>query len=634
MLRLFIVCIITTSSLYNFSFGQEFLKSVPYHLNKNENSSEIQSTISEKSKVYSSSEIDKFKLELNKYNKSLNREIELNKDKRQKLLDVYQEIIKNEGVAKISKQIDILKQTKQKLTGQLETNLEDISVEGLFIYYKKGFNSITSNKTKLANGAISAITPYAVETLNGTWVKSTTDIFNKNGISENFYQQITTEINGSMNIKSKYTEGIDYNNSLFWYVCSVNVLPLKESIKLNNVNSKKTNRSEIIIDAVSEENISQKLQKFGASQKSIDEILKIVQKNRSSIIRSNQTSRRRKEIIISDGKDKIDNIQYQIDNLTLKYKKSVNSLNKLAFIYSGRELDINNIQSSTNSLLNIISEKIKANQNNELELYEQELIAEWNIPVSSESDQSKAIADKVLEIKEKLNQTYGKKEHYTEIVKINKSESSSNTSENFNWLKGENRSFNRKVSDIWFFPVPKQNSWEIGVLVRFKYNNNKTDISSKFEEIEIKCSDCGRSDKDNFRVMSTGSSSNPVIAQEKALLNAISELSDIIEAKVESVSSKYADTLTTDSNKNIGMQDQQMSRNIINTINSDIKIICSELTKNQNNIYTHYIAIELSKEDLLNRQYKKNSKEKIDKIKFDEKKFKEFFDKEMKKLSK
>lgn len=141
-----------------------------------------------------------------------------------------------------------------------------------------------------------------------------------------------------------------------------------------------------------------------------------------------------------------------------------------------------------------------------------------------------------------------------------------------------------------------------------------------------------KSNKDYFRATQNGNSSDLATAKKIALQNARAELAASIQSTMKAVIENYTNQRQVNDAQEFGNKFEEQTRTVVNETLNDVKIIGDEVYKEANGRYTYWIAIEMSKESLtknLNDRISKDAKLKLD---FDQYRFRQIFDEEMKKF--
>ena len=141
-----------------------------------------------------------------------------------------------------------------------------------------------------------------------------------------------------------------------------------------------------------------------------------------------------------------------------------------------------------------------------------------------------------------------------------------------------------------------------------------------------------KSDKDYFRTSQNGKSTDLATAKKIALQNARTELASNIRSTLKAVIDNYTVQRTIGQQEEFTNKFEEESRTVVNELLNDVKIIGEEVYKEVDGKFTYWIAIEMSKNSLLqsvNNRISKNAKMQLD---FDQSKFRLLFDEEMKKI--
>ncbi|MCK9254698.1 MAG: hypothetical protein GX793_00935 [Bacteroidales bacterium] len=156
----------------------------------------------------------------------------------------------------------------------------------------------------------------------------------------------------------------------------------------------------------------------------------------------------------------------------------------------------------------------------------------------------------------------------------------------------------------------------------------------KATEIIIPCKDEGRSDKKFFRADANASSQDMSLSREKALLAAKQRVSSLINSQIKSVTDRYVNETEVGQNSNFEAKFENLTREVVNQTLVDIAITCEKNFQEANGKYTTYIAVEVSKDAMINGIEKGLSKDQKLQVDYDKMKFEQIFNEEMDKLSK
>lgn len=149
--------------------------------------------------------------------------------------------------------------------------------------------------------------------------------------------------------------------------------------------------------------------------------------------------------------------------------------------------------------------------------------------------------------------------------------------------------------------------------------------------IAIPCAEF-TSDKTVYRATQSASSQDMAMSRDKALLNAKTRLAGLIQSKLKNVFLSYRNDRGLGENKEYEEKYEQEARDITNQVLSDVNVICEKVTKSPDGRFNTYVAVEMKKENLYIASKTSIGKDARLRIDYDEKKFRETFDKEMDQL--
>lgn len=152
------------------------------------------------------------------------------------------------------------------------------------------------------------------------------------------------------------------------------------------------------------------------------------------------------------------------------------------------------------------------------------------------------------------------------------------------------------------------------------------------EEITIPCQDQGKSDKDTFRASATAKSANLNTSKQKALLNAKQTLASNITSTIKSVTENYVNEMDAAGASEFEQSYQNMTKEVVNQKLSGVKVTCEKYYEAEGGGYDAFVAVEMSKEDILNEVENAISKDKKLEVMYDREKFRKQFEDEMSKL--
>ena len=172
-------------------------------------------------------------------------------------------------------------------------------------------------------------------------------------------------------------------------------------------------------------------------------------------------------------------------------------------------------------------------------------------------------------------------------------------------------------------------------LITFFGCKGTKDISKVNQTTEIEIPLSGKeyqSDKDYFRAKQVGESPDLSTAKKIAMQNAKSEMAGNIQALVKRVTDQYTNQRSVGDKKEFENKFEELAREVVNQTLVDAKVIGEKLFKEDEGNYQYWIAIESSKETILNGMKEKISKDEKLQLDFDKYQYEKIFNEEMKKF--
>ncbi|MSP64611.1 MAG: hypothetical protein EXR16_03145 [Bacteroidetes bacterium] len=142
------------------------------------------------------------------------------------------------------------------------------------------------------------------------------------------------------------------------------------------------------------------------------------------------------------------------------------------------------------------------------------------------------------------------------------------------------------------------------------------------------------SDKDFFREKQVGKSPDIATAKKIAMQNAKSQLAGNIKSVVKRVTDQYTNQSTIGNKQDFGNKFEEQAREVVNESLTNVTVLGDKVFQDTNGGFSYWVAIEVSKQAILdgvNSNILNNEKLKLD---YDKKKFEDIFNSEMEKMSK
>jgi len=154
----------------------------------------------------------------------------------------------------------------------------------------------------------------------------------------------------------------------------------------------------------------------------------------------------------------------------------------------------------------------------------------------------------------------------------------------------------------------------------------RTEITTPFSESKYK------SDKDHFRAKNYGKSPDLATAKKIAMQNAKTEIAGNITTTIKAVTDNYTNQRTVGDQQEFENKFEEMSRSVVHQELNEIKVMEEKTFQLQDGKYEYWVAIEISKDALLNGINDRISKDKKLQLDYDKHKYEETFNKEMEKF--
>ena len=159
----------------------------------------------------------------------------------------------------------------------------------------------------------------------------------------------------------------------------------------------------------------------------------------------------------------------------------------------------------------------------------------------------------------------------------------------------------------------------------------KSEIGDIIEELP--CENQGRSDKNFFRASAMSTSADLSLAKEKALLQAKQRLVTLINSSTKSVTDRYVNEREVGDASEFEQKFENMTREVADQTINNIVVICEKASVMDNGKYHGFVAIEVSRDDVLNGIDDRISNDSKLQLDYDKKKFQEIFEDEMNQMA-
>ncbi len=417
--------------------------------------------------LYTQMDIDELKLEIRKSNNNVDNKISMIKSKMSNLFMDKQELLQLKDIEKIKEVITEKKNNRKEIEEQVQNDLSGINYKGLFIIVLKNIDPWAS-KQQLADKSEKALTPKAIEDLNGVFISSMTTVEQSQFISD----RIKSIISGEMSIEKQFISRTIDNRTKFLYLVKVNVAPLKKSFKATSgeIAAAETN---LTINAMTEKDYQTKLQNFDVSQDEINKIRFEVEPSQESIQLANTTAGRRQMDIIRNGNANLAKVDEEIRNLENSLTNRSSILKQLIESKTTVTYDQHNSDKSVNEALKYLDSELAKLKSQLISTKEQELIPRYSVSVTAEGTPAEDIAKTAIDIAGQIEQSYSKIEQFMEETTV----------KNFmltDYKQGQQKDVYRELESVWLYPVAgDQDNFLLTIVAKFKITSDRTSNSEK-----------------------------------------------------------------------------------------------------------------------------------------------------------
>jgi len=158
----------------------------------------------------------------------------------------------------------------------------------------------------------------------------------------------------------------------------------------------------------------------------------------------------------------------------------------------------------------------------------------------------------------------------------------------------------------------------------------KSTKSNLGEELEIPC-DGFQTDKVAFRATGSGISQDLRTAEDKALVTARQRLASGITTTLKSVTDRYTNERTFNDAAEFEEKFENLTREVTNQELNNVATICNKKFQKEGK-FNVYVAIEVKKDELLQKIEKQITKDQKLQVDYDKMKFEQIFNEEMGKM--
>jgi hypothetical protein len=394
---------------------------------------------------YKDIDIQELRMQIWDHNVSIDAAQQKLTEKQNLLIDKRQELLTLENISQISERINAKMESIERIHKDVETNLKNLGYKGVYLFACKLNSAWIENKT-MKDLAMNYITPLAVESTNGSFISSITELKRKEGFDDEFYRYIRDEVKGTCNIEAEILNSLNRKDAYYILLVKVNTKPLQNEVYVEQSNSYGIPENSLIINAIKDSRKISQLNSIDVPKSEIKQIEEKIKHWEELIETENQRINEIERNFILTGDKKIQRIYSEVLSLEKEMQKKQTHLKSLLNNYTNTKFDSTNLDITIENGISDIDNQIKALHNQIIELESQRIFAKYQVIVTTAGNYFREIAKESITIKNDLLETYSKVENYQRIAEM----------ENDYYMKfvGSDINYTRELDKLWIFPEP------------------------------------------------------------------------------------------------------------------------------------------------------------------------------------
>jgi hypothetical protein len=372
------------------------------------------------------------------------------------------DLIRYGDIKKLKEQILELEKSKEKIKIQLDNELENVNIKGLFLFFVQGMNPYEKPSDPEINSiAIREISPIAIEDLNGIFINSFTEIF-KSEKSSLYQKYIIAKVSGVLKIEEVRFSQFVNKFSGFFIIVKCNVSPLKSNIITSNKIYNNLQKKYTVVNLLKCDSIYEKISMFDLSDNDISIINSYIKSNLEIINHENLISKEDQKRIIRYTNQKLEEIEEEILLLQKKLDFKIFNIKQIINTNSEIKYSLNNIEDAIENTLKFFNIKLKENRLEYYSIKENELVSVYDVKITSHNDFNDDISNQTLEILENIKEKYSFVEEYLKEQVMYNSEMTLNN-------EGLTKKKYREIEKIWLYIIPDNGVYRITVVAKFNF---------------------------------------------------------------------------------------------------------------------------------------------------------------------
>lgn len=482
-------CFTLLISSYSESYAQGFMNTTPIVVqSENITKDKVVKILEKNDRYFTELEIRALIDSVVQYNASLDIQIHNTIDQRQLLLDTRQRLLQQKNYIKLTDQLSEAEANYAEILADIKKSVSGIPYKGFYVCLIKNISPM-DDPEQLIERAKAYITPIAVEDIMGYHIQSVTELYLKEGFDDQFYSYIKEQISGKLEVETKFHHAINPADRVFWYACKVSVSPLDEKLKTNKVEVANENTNVLVLNALKETDIRGRVTLVGFKRSIANEIESLVKSNRLAVENENKSVNTRKESIISNGQQKLEELVVTIKQLQLQIQQAHISLQKIIEVSTPVKYQKDNMAASVEAADKFLLGKIKELLDKELNFREMKLQAEWERVIATPGNPRLAISNNVVELKNQLETNYGKIEQFIEVAEL--------FNDDLSLEQGRKVTHHRFVDRMWVFLEPLSAGFKLHVVAQFRIGKEvTTSLADNIVDNKVDTSQSSNDDKE------------------------------------------------------------------------------------------------------------------------------------------
>ncbi len=488
LLLLSFTCFTVLISSFSESFAQDFLNTTPIVVqSENITKDKVVKILEKNDRFFSESEMRNLMDSVVQYNASLDFQIHKTIDQRQVLAETRQRLLQQKNYTKLTEQLAEAEANYSEILADIKQSISNIPYKGFFVCVIKNISPM-DDPEQLIEKAKALITPIAVEDIMGYHIQSVTELYRKEGFEDQFYSYIREQISGKLEVETKFHHVINPADRVFWYACKVSVSPLEEKLKTSKIEIADENTNVLVLNALKETDIRGRVTSVGVKRSIANEIESLVKSNRMTVENENNTINARKQSILSNGQNKLEELVVSIKQLQFQIEQAHISLQKIIEGSTPIKYQKEKMAASVEAADKFLLGQIKELLDQELNHRGMKLQAEWERVIATPGNPRLAISNNVVELKNQLETNYGKVEQFIEVAEL--------FNDDLTLSQGRKVTHLRFVDRMWVFLEPLTAGFKLHVVAQFRIGKEvTTSIADNIVDNKVEVSQPSNGDK-------------------------------------------------------------------------------------------------------------------------------------------